>query len=56
MGAEFADYYIPMDGIVNALRITKTYRPEELSADGVHPTDVGHGVLAYQYLKTLEIL
>ncbi|HIS68829.1 MAG TPA: SGNH/GDSL hydrolase family protein [Candidatus Gallacutalibacter stercoravium] len=56
LGAEFADYYIPMDGIVNALCITKTYRPEELSADGVHPTDVGHGVLAYQYLKTLEIL
>lgn len=52
---EFADYYLPLDGILNALSICP-YDARALAADGVHPTDCGHTVIAWAYLKTLGIL
>ncbi|NLP12263.1 MAG: GDSL-like Lipase/Acylhydrolase [bacterium ADurb.Bin478] len=55
MAARYADYYIPLDGMMAANCVAK-YRPEELSADGVHPTDTGHALIASAFLKTLDIV
>ena len=52
---EFADYYLPLGTIfADALKngITNT----QISADGVHPVDFGHGMIAVEYLKTLSII
>ncbi|MEG2088344.1 MAG: SGNH/GDSL hydrolase family protein [Angelakisella sp.] len=51
----FADYYLPMDGIFAGLQ-TKGFAPNLLAADGVHPTSMGHAVIANAYLKELGIL
>lgn len=55
LARQYADYYIPMDGIYASL-CANTYTPTELTEDGVHPSQLGHAVLAEAYLKTLEIL
>jgi lysophospholipase L1-like esterase len=55
LARKYADYYIPMDGIYAAL-CANTYNPEDLAEDGVHPSRLGHAILAEAYLKTLEIL
>ena len=40
----YADYYLPMQSIMNNLM--KTYRPEEILSDGVHPTELGFEIMA----------
>ena len=55
LARKYADYYLPMDGILAQMQ-AKRYTAHQLSADGVHPTDCGHGVIAYEWLKALEIL
>lgn len=35
---------------------SKTYTNEQLSRDGVHPTDFGQSFFAIEYLKTLKII
>lgn len=55
MAKEYADFYLPMDGIFASLTASR-YTPEELAPDGVHPSDLGHSVIATEYLKALEIL
>jgi lysophospholipase L1-like esterase len=55
LARKYADYYIPLDGIYASL-CANTYDPADLAEDGVHPTQLGHAVLAESYLKTLEIL
>jgi acyl-CoA thioesterase-1 len=55
LAKEYADYYLPLDGIFSSLCVS-TYEPVDLSEDGVHPSDKGHSVIAYEYLKLLGIL
>ena len=55
LARKYADYYIPMDGIYASL-CANTYTPVDLTEDGVHPSQLGHAILAEAYLKTLEIL
>lgn len=55
LASEFADYYLPMDGIFAKL-CSNTYQPQQLALDGVHPTDLGHSIIAYEYLKLLSII
>lgn len=55
LAREFADYYLPLDGIFNSY-ICKGLSKADIAADGVHPTQTGHGVIAYEYMKLLEIL
>ncbi len=55
MARDYADYYIPLDGLFAALTVNK-YSPEELATDGVHPSDLGHSIIAEAFLKTLEII
>ncbi len=52
---EYADYYLPLDGILNCYR-NKGYSDAQLAEDCVHPSPQGHGIIAYEYMKLLEII
>jgi len=52
LAIEFADAYIPMDGIF--AKDCLKYKPEELSADGVHPTLLGHELIAKYLVEEIE--
>ena len=49
LAAEYADVYIPMDGLLNAAAIHKS--PQYWAADGVHPTAPGHAFIAASFIK-----
>lgn len=51
---KYADAFIPLDGLLNARAVNRC-APQELSADGVHPTPMGHEFIADLYLKALDI-
>ena len=55
LAREYADFFLPMDGLFQRT-IVKGARPEELSADGVHPTEKGHAVIASEYLELLGLI
>lgn len=55
LARKYADYYLPLDGMLTSL-CAGTYTPAELSEDGVHPSALGHAVIAEAYLKALEIV
>lgn len=50
LAKEFADYYIPMDGIYTKY-VVEQYSCTEITADGVHPSPIGHRIIAEEYLK-----
>lgn len=54
LGIKYADYFLPTDGLINAAAVTTP--ATELSADGVHPLEKGHAVIAYHWLKCLHII
>ncbi len=54
MAAKYADYYLPLSSIFT--KALMEYKPEELARDGIHPTPIGHGIIAYEYMKALGIL
>lgn len=53
LAVEFADYYLPLDGIL-AKAEAEEYTNVEMAEDGVHPTDIGHSIIAKEYLKALS--
>ncbi len=53
LAKEFADYYIPMDGIYAKAEVER-YSCEQLAADGVHPTALGHSIIAEEYMKIFQ--
>jgi lysophospholipase L1-like esterase len=53
LAKEFADVFIPMDGIFAALAV-KGIKEADMSADGVHPTPQGHGIIAAEWLRHLS--
>ena len=55
LARKYADYYLALDGIFASL-CTSAYSPADLAEDGVHPTGLGHAVIAEAYLKLLEII
>ncbi|HHU70748.1 MAG TPA: SGNH/GDSL hydrolase family protein [Clostridiales bacterium] len=55
LAQEYADYYLPVEGILHSY-ISKGIQKEKIAADGVHPTQTGHGIIAYEYMKLLNIL
>jgi lysophospholipase L1-like esterase len=55
LAKEFADIFIPMDGIF-AHYAVKGVKEADMSADGVHPTPRGHGIIAAEWIKALGIL
>ncbi len=50
LAKEFADYYIPLDGIYAKAEV-ESYSCEQLAEDGVHPTALGHSIIAEEYLE-----
>ena len=54
LAREYADAFIPMEGIF--YENTVKYAPEELSEDGVHPTTLGHRIMAEAWLKAVGAL
>ena len=54
LAQKYADFYLPLDGIF-ASRCVKKYKNEDLAEDGVHPTPLGHSIIADEILKLLEI-
>ncbi|MFT4144010.1 MAG: SGNH/GDSL hydrolase family protein [Mobilitalea sp.] len=52
LAKEFADFYIPMDGIYAKLEV-ENYSCSQLAEDGVHPTVLGHSIIAKEYLNIL---
>ncbi|MHB8962568.1 MAG: SGNH/GDSL hydrolase family protein [Saccharofermentanales bacterium] len=55
MASLYADYYLPLDGIM-AANCTGRYTAQELAEDGVHPSAKGHAIIAEAYLKILGVL
>lgn len=54
LAREFADIFIPTDGIFNQAAV---YQPSEhWSLDGVHPTFKGHGLIAKAWLEAVKAL
>ena len=52
LAREFADAYIPMDGLFAKASIDK--EPTYWSADGVHPTEEGAKLMAGYYLDAIS--
>jgi len=55
LAQNYADYYLPLDGIFASLCVKK-YKKEEIAEDGVHPTLLGHKIIADEIMKLLEII
>jgi lysophospholipase L1-like esterase len=53
LAKEFADYYLPLDGIFAKAEVEQ-YTCHQLAADGVHPSALGHGIIAEEYLKAFN--
>ncbi len=52
LAEKYADIYIPMDGIFHSY-LTK-YKRDEILRDGVHPTILGHRMIAKEWLKLIQ--
>lgn len=52
LAKEYADYYIPLDGIFAKAEV-EAYTCEEMAPDGVHPSEIGHSIIAREYMKIL---
>ena len=48
----YADYFIPMQDILNDYK--KNYAMESILSDGVHPTDLGHQLIAKEVVKVIK--
>ena len=56
LAAEFADYFLPLDGYLNAQAACQECGAGGISADGVHPVSFGHSLIAGAWLRELGIL
>ncbi|MBE7057457.1 MAG: hypothetical protein E7388_08495 [Ruminococcaceae bacterium] len=54
MAAKYADYFLPLGSIFT--KALMEYKPVEIARDGIHPTPIGHGIIAYEFMKALGIL
>jgi acyl-CoA thioesterase-1 len=54
LAREFADVFVPLDGLFAAASIKKA--PTYWASDGVHPTAVGAKFIAEHYVKAFETL
>jgi lysophospholipase L1-like esterase len=54
LAREFADVFIPLDGIFTRYAV-EGIKEADMSADGVHPTPLGHGIIASEWAKALGV-
>ena len=52
LAKKYADFYVPMDGILTHYAVQGTSETD-MAADGVHPTPMGHGIIASEWLRCL---
>jgi lysophospholipase L1-like esterase len=52
LAKDYAKAYLPLDGIFAQAGIDQ-YDYREMAADGVHPTVIGHRIIAREYMKAL---
>jgi lysophospholipase L1-like esterase len=52
LAKEYADFFIPMDGIFARYAVEGT-KETDMAADGVHPSPLGHGIIASEWLHIL---
>ena len=52
LAKEYADVFIPMDGIFTRYAVEGT-KDIDMAADGVHPTPLGHGIIASEWLRAV---
>ena len=52
LAREFADEYVPLDGLF--AEVVLKVPPEKLSADGVHPTELGNEYIARWWLERVS--
>jgi len=50
LAKEYATVYLPLDGIF-AKADVEEYDCKEMAEDGVHPTNIGHSIIAREYIK-----
>jgi lysophospholipase L1-like esterase len=55
LAAEYADIFLPLDGIL-AGYVASGHTGASISEDGVHPSDLGHGIIAHEWLKAAGVL
>ncbi len=55
LARKYADAYIPLDGLFQQY-VVDGFTDEEIAEDSVHPTDIGHGLIAKNYIDTLNNL
>jgi RimJ/RimL family protein N-acetyltransferase/lysophospholipase L1-like esterase len=48
----YADYYIPMQSVLN--HALNQYQMAEILGDGVHPSDLGHQIIAKEVAKVIQ--
>lgn len=53
LAKEFADYYLPLDGILAKAEVEQ-YTCFEIAEDGVHPSKLGNSIIAKEYMKALS--
>lgn len=53
LAREFKTLYVPLDGLFAAASTKR--EPEFWAADGVHPTQAGHALIAQAWLKAVEV-
>lgn len=56
LAEDFDCIFFDYDNFLNGLLADEIYTAPSLSADGVHPTDLGQSLLAVSYLHKLKIL
>lgn len=54
LAREYADALLPLDGIF--AQAVNSADPQLYSADGVHPTDAGHALIALEWLRAAGVL
>lgn len=52
LAKEYADYYMPLDGIFARAEVEQ-YTCKQITEDGVHPSPIGHSIIAEEYIKVL---
>ncbi len=55
LAKEMADFYLPSGQLFDEA-MNDGYSPDQLSEDGVHPTNIGHAYLAVKWLQMIGVL
>ncbi|MFI3213160.1 MAG: GDSL-type esterase/lipase family protein [Eubacteriales bacterium] len=53
LARKYADQFLPLDGILQQY-VVAGYTEAQITEDGVHPTDIGHGIIAKECMNVLH--